>query len=139
MAASVANERFRRLQGEFWRLHAVERDSMEPPKRVLNVPQRCEQLAGLSAKEKQDVVGYLNLGFAREVGGASRYAGTLPLTRLGQSPAVAVQASSNWISQGYHLPRHNPSFRAFVKQRVAEGVTAAALDASHRSTPASRK
>lgn len=134
---AVANERIRRLQGEFWRLHTREGDYGNPNNSVLANLHRREHSQDLSAEEKQNIVGYLNLSFAKDVGSAARHAGILPLTRLGQTPAVAVQASQRWISQGYHLPRHNPSFRAFVAQRVAEGsaATASAVVGTPAATP----
>lgn len=112
-----ANGRIRSLQSEFWRLHAKEGNYSDPANSVLDFLRKREPSVEISALQKQDVVGFMNLGFAGCT--ATRHAGILPLSRLGQTPAVAVQASPNWITEGYHKPNHNPSFRAFTAQRVA--------------------
>ena len=66
----------------------------------------------LTRHEMQQVSSFLNSFTCT----SASYAGSLPLTRLGNKVSVAVQANELWRTHPFALPSHMPSFRAFVER-----------------------
>ena len=109
-----AQSRFAQLRGEFLRLHAEQGDYSGSDSIVHALKTRGASVE-LPAEDKLDLVGFMNLSRASST--ATRYAGSLPMSRLGQTPSVVVTASPNWITGGSHMPCANPAFKAFCEQR----------------------
>ena len=74
----------------------------------------------MSMEEKLLTAGFMNLHTGRINEPTRRYAGQLPLQRLGSTPCVAVQASPSWVTGGVHMAKHMPSFKEFCAQRRNE-------------------
>ena len=106
--------RFSSLRAEFWRLHA-EQGEYRGADSLVHAQATRGPSVELPLQDKLDLVGFMNQSHAAN--SASRHAGSLPLSRLGPTPSVMVTASANWISDGSHLVKHQPSFKAFCEQQ----------------------
>ena len=111
---SGAHSRFVQLSNEFWRLH-VEQGDFSGSDSIAHALQTRGESVELPSEDKLDLVGFMN--FSRANNSATRYAGSLPLSRLGPTPSVAVTASPNWITGGLLMPCANPAFKAYCDQR----------------------
>jgi len=105
--------RFNSLKNEFWLLHAEQGD-YKGAESVMHALKSRGPSVELASDAKLDLVGLSNLSSG---GSSSNYAGSLPLTRLGITPSVALNASPKWITDGAHLAKQNPSFKEFCKQQ----------------------
>ena len=114
---NASGSRFRELRNEFWTLHANQGISIGEDSIMHAINTRGISVE-ISKQEKLDLVGFMNLSCTGKT--TARYGGSLPLTRLGGTPSVTVLASSNWITGGSYLPKHNPSFKAFCLHRLLE-------------------
>jgi len=113
------SSRFNSLKNEFWLLHA-ERGDYNGVDSVMHALNSRGPSVELASDAKLELVGFSNLS---AVGiSSSNYAGSLPLTRLGITPSVALNASPKWITGGAHLAKHNPSFKEFCKQQSSSST-----------------
>ena len=106
---------YRQTSNELRRLIAELGDDGEAAWR----PQRLASVE-MSMEDKLFTVGFMNLHTGRINEPTRRYAGPLPLQRLGTTPCVSVNASPSWITGGVHIAKNMPSFKEFCAQRRNE-------------------
>ena len=114
MEEEATPSRFSELRNEFWRLHAAQ-GTADPADSATRALLTRGPSVELPPQDKLDLMGFSNLSFAGNT--ATRYAGNLPTSRLGDAASVAVLASPKWITGGAHLVKHTPSFNAFCEQQ----------------------
>lgn len=123
-AVKAHSDRYELLRLEFWKLHAKE-GKYDGPDSIMQLLNTRGETVEIPQDEKLNIVAHLNQSTAGS--SATIYAGSLPLTRQSQSPCIAVTASPLWITGGYHLPKHNPSFRRFCQEHaLISGVSVCA-------------